>query len=168
MKHFKGFKPYENLKEKALGYNIAYQRDENDECWYELNKQFHPDTMKFVYDKDNGRVISMSRDATSLFPWGHNVTEIENVPEGFNNVTWRFDPETHTVYECPKILAERHENKKNFFIKKVITRASELSIFATTDEERAELEAIRQYIAKIRSMPIETKDDEWPKFSFKE
>ncbi|EIC0887635.1 DUF4376 domain-containing protein [Salmonella enterica subsp. enterica serovar Mikawasima] len=43
--------------------------------WYESQKQFAPDTIKFAYDAD-GVIRSISRDVSALWPVGLSVAEI--------------------------------------------------------------------------------------------
>ncbi|MCV5785016.1 tail fiber assembly protein, partial [Escherichia coli] len=46
--------------------------------WYEEVKNFQPDTIKIVYDK-NQIIVAITRDASTLNPEGFSVVEVPDI-----------------------------------------------------------------------------------------
>ena len=72
---FKNFKQY-SPKNPLYGNDAVYLRDEQDNDWYDIQKQFSKNTMKIAFN-DSGLIISCSKDISALFPIDCNVTEVE-------------------------------------------------------------------------------------------
>ncbi|EDK3117623.1 phage tail protein [Salmonella enterica subsp. enterica serovar Panama] len=61
--------------ELANKHRVLFLFSEDGQEWYESQKQFAPDTIKFTYDSD-GVIRSISRDVSSLWPVDKNVAEV--------------------------------------------------------------------------------------------
>ena len=72
---FKNFKQY-SPKNPLYGNDAVYLRDEQNNDWYDIQKQFSKNTMKIAFN-DSGLIISCSKDISALFPIDCNVTEVE-------------------------------------------------------------------------------------------
>ncbi|ECE0111606.1 phage tail protein, partial [Salmonella enterica subsp. diarizonae] len=55
--------------ELANKHRVLFLFSEDDQEWYESQKQFAADTIKFSYDSD-GVIRSISRDVSALWPVG--------------------------------------------------------------------------------------------------
>ncbi|EOG5327740.1 DUF4376 domain-containing protein [Salmonella enterica] len=61
--------------ELANKHRVLFLFSEDGQEWYESQKQFAPDTIKFTYDSD-GVIRSISRDVSSLWPVDKSVAEV--------------------------------------------------------------------------------------------
>lgn len=61
--------------ELANKHRVLFLFSEDGQEWYESQKQFASDTIKFSYD-DNGVIRSISRDVSALWPLNLNVAEV--------------------------------------------------------------------------------------------
>ncbi|QTD79404.1 putative structural protein [Escherichia phage vB_EcoM_fHy-Eco03] len=83
----------EQLKLSELG--VQFTVDNTGRCWYdivnELNKE-NKDDYKVLIDNDR-RVVSWSKDASSIFPVDQSVVVTSKLPAGLanNNGMWKFD-----------------------------------------------------------------------------
>lgn len=82
MKHYKNFKLYIPGDEFAelKQFSVAFIKSECGLDWYSAMKEFSLDTTKIVYD-ENGLIVLQSDDATSLWPNGWSVVEIDKTSE---------------------------------------------------------------------------------------
>ncbi|EDW6064254.1 DUF4376 domain-containing protein [Salmonella enterica subsp. enterica serovar Oslo] len=61
--------------ELANKHRVLFLFSEDGQEWYEAQKQFAPDTIKFSYDAD-GVIRSISRDVSALYPANLSVAEV--------------------------------------------------------------------------------------------
>ncbi|ECW3056309.1 DUF4376 domain-containing protein [Salmonella enterica] len=61
--------------ELANKHRVLFIFSEDGQEWYEAQKQFAPNTIKFSYDSD-GVIRSISRDVSALWPVGLSVAEV--------------------------------------------------------------------------------------------
>ncbi|EGR7452842.1 DUF4376 domain-containing protein [Salmonella enterica] len=73
MQNIKHFTPYEPESPAFPG--AAYLKSEGGQDWYECQKHFADDTLKFTYD-DNGVITCITRDVSGLWPVGLSVAEV--------------------------------------------------------------------------------------------
>ncbi|ELB5685195.1 DUF4376 domain-containing protein [Salmonella enterica] len=73
MQNIKHFTPYEPESPAFPG--AAYLKSEDGQDWYECQKHFADDTLKFTYD-DNGVITCITRDVSGLWPVGLSVAEV--------------------------------------------------------------------------------------------
>ncbi|HDY3259582.1 TPA: DUF4376 domain-containing protein [Salmonella enterica] len=73
MQNIKHFTPYEPESPAFPG--AAYLKSEDGQDWYECQKHFAGDTLKFTYD-DNGVITCITRDVSGLWPVGLSVAEV--------------------------------------------------------------------------------------------
>ncbi|EFU0927066.1 DUF4376 domain-containing protein [Salmonella enterica] len=73
MQNIKHFTPYEPESPAFPG--AAYLKSEDGQDWYECQKRFADETLKFTYD-DNGVITCITRDVSGLWPVGLSVAEV--------------------------------------------------------------------------------------------
>lgn len=151
-------------KELAENYSVLFLNDENGTDWYFYQKRFQDDTWKVVID-DQGRVFSLSKDCSSLFPQNLKVVEIEDLPSGFNiKEPWFINLDTLEVYRDEKYMAEEKLRK----LTDDATRTMQPLIQAEedgdlTDDESEKLRALRQYRTELRRLDVSNAPDiQWP------
>ncbi|EAT8301124.1 DUF4376 domain-containing protein [Salmonella enterica] len=88
IKHFTPYKP-----ESPAFPGAAYLKSEDGQDWYECQKQFADDTLKFTYD-DNGVITCITRDVSGLWPYHLSVAEVPDTDENRRvdiSGRWGFD-----------------------------------------------------------------------------
>ncbi|ECK6141657.1 DUF4376 domain-containing protein [Salmonella enterica] len=93
MQNIKHFTPYEPESPAFPG--AAYLKSEDGQDWYECQKHFADDTLKFTYD-DNGVITCITRDVSGLWPVGLSVAEVPDTTENRRadiSGRWGFDGE---------------------------------------------------------------------------
>ncbi|EAS6427230.1 DUF4376 domain-containing protein [Salmonella enterica] len=93
MQNIKHFTPYEPESPAFPG--AAYLKSEDGQDWYECQKHFAGDTLKFTYD-DNGVITCITRDVSGLWPVGLSVAEVPDTTENRRadiSGRWGFDGE---------------------------------------------------------------------------
>ncbi|HGB5308451.1 TPA: DUF4376 domain-containing protein [Salmonella enterica subsp. enterica serovar Poona] len=81
--------------ELANKHRVLFLFSEDDQEWYESQKQFAPDTIKFTYDSD-GVIRSISRDVSALWPVNLSVAEVPDTTANRRadiSGRWGFDGE---------------------------------------------------------------------------
>ncbi|EDZ6074481.1 DUF4376 domain-containing protein [Salmonella enterica] len=93
MQNIKHFTPYEPESPAFPG--AAYLKSEDGQDWYECQKHFADDTLKFTYD-DNGVITCITRDVSGLWPVGLSVAEVPDTTANRRadiSGRWGFDGE---------------------------------------------------------------------------
>ncbi|EMB6791257.1 DUF4376 domain-containing protein [Salmonella enterica] len=93
MQNIKHFTPYEPESPAFPG--AAYLKSEDGQDWYECQKRFADETLKFTYD-DNGVITCITRDVSGLWPVGLSVAEVPDTTENRRadiSGRWGFDGE---------------------------------------------------------------------------
>lgn len=111
---FKNFKRY--MPEKAEE-RILYLKSECGKDWYECQKKYKENTLKIMVDSQ-GRIISVSKDISMLFPENCSVYEVKNV-----NITEVYEKELY--YFNDSIVENNRKNRDIFIENKIITLDSE-------------------------------------------
>lgn len=91
MQNIKHFTPYEPESPAFPG--AAYLKSEDGQDWYECQKLFADDTLKFTYD-DNGVITCITRDVSGFWPAGKSVAEVPDTKENRRadiSGRWGFD-----------------------------------------------------------------------------
>ncbi|EKC7218786.1 DUF4376 domain-containing protein [Salmonella enterica] len=81
--------------ELANKHRVLFLFSEDGQEWYESQKQFSPDTIKFAYDGD-GVIRSISRDVSALWPVNLSVAEVPDTTANRRadiSGRWGFDGE---------------------------------------------------------------------------
>ncbi|EBX2871918.1 phage tail protein [Salmonella enterica subsp. enterica serovar Muenchen] len=81
--------------ELANKHRVLFLFSEDGQEWYESQKQFAPDTIKFTYDSD-GVIRSISRDVSALWPVDKSVAEVADTTANRRadiSGRWGFDGE---------------------------------------------------------------------------
>ncbi|EBU1392192.1 DUF4376 domain-containing protein [Salmonella enterica] len=93
MQNIKHFTPYEPESPAFPG--AAYLKSEDGHDWYDCQKLYSPDTLKFSYDPD-GVITCITRDVSGLWPVGLSVAEVPDTTESRRadiSGRWGFDGE---------------------------------------------------------------------------
>ncbi|STK53857.1 tail fiber assembly protein (gpg) [Escherichia coli] len=59
-------------------FNIKWLYSDDGKNWYEEQKNFQPDTLKMVYDR-NGVIICIEKDVSAINPEGASVVELPDI-----------------------------------------------------------------------------------------
>ena len=101
----KNFKSYVPPKDHALAdTGAAFLISEDGKDWYDCQKEFKEDTYKLQLSPDD-RLVALTQDVSSLFPYNCSVVEIEKLPEfiqlkrGCVVGDYIFDYETNEIKE---------------------------------------------------------------------
>ena len=92
MNNFKNFAPYTPGEDKRelVDAGVLFLLDENGNDWYECQKLFSECTKVIAYDSNN-IVVSITDDASTLWPIGLSVAEVDSLPEDVDiNGGWVF------------------------------------------------------------------------------
>ncbi|EBY3036443.1 DUF4376 domain-containing protein [Salmonella enterica] len=90
--------------ELANKHRVLFLFSEDDQEWYESQKQFAADTIKFTYDAD-GVIRSISRDVSALWPVNMSVAEVADTTANRRadiSGRWGFDGENVTDLMTPE------------------------------------------------------------------
>lgn len=63
--------------------DVHYLQSEDKQDWYETVPLFQPDTYKVMFES-NGVILAVTRDASTIAPYGFSVAEVEALPENFS------------------------------------------------------------------------------------
>ncbi|ECV9894237.1 TPA: tail fiber assembly protein [Salmonella enterica subsp. enterica serovar Mississippi] len=146
---------------------VIWLYSEDGKNWYEEQKNFAADTLKIAYDQ-NGVIVNISRDVSTINPTGLSVVELPNVTANRRADIyggWVFDGDKviKRVYTTEELRRQAESKKAKLLedAETVITplaRAVKLGI--ATDEERQRLEVWEQYSVLVSR--VDTSDPDWP------
>lgn len=165
MKIYKQFALYEP-DNKDLP-SALYLRDENGLDWYECQSEFGNDSYKVAYDSE-GLIVACDKDASSLFPVGLSVAEVELLPEDFNIGQWVFKDDViqPRQYSQEELREQAEVRKAELFAMAdaaiaPLSRAVRLKM--ATDEEAEKLEEWERYSVLLNRVDTSTAPDiNWP------
>ncbi|ENL1383853.1 DUF4376 domain-containing protein [Salmonella enterica] len=110
MQNIKHFTPYEPESPAFPG--AAYLKSEDGHDWYDCQKLYSPDTLKFSYDPD-GVITCITRDASGLWPVGLSVAEVPDTTENRRadiSGRWGFDGEKIVdLMDAEKAREQKHD-----------------------------------------------------------
>ncbi|EBU0897390.1 DUF4376 domain-containing protein [Salmonella enterica] len=110
MQNIKHFTPYEPESPAFPG--AAYLKSEDGQDWYECQKHFADDTLKFTYD-DNGVITCITRDVSGLWPVGLSVAEVPDTTANRRadiSGRWGFDGENIIdLMNAEKAREQKHD-----------------------------------------------------------
>ncbi|KII68656.1 Tail fiber assembly protein U' [Thelohanellus kitauei] len=153
------------------GLLIAVATDETGADWYESQKNFHPDTLKVVFDAV-GLIISEGQDVSALWPGGNSIAEVDpaDVPAEFTlNGEWVFDGKQIK----PRTYDAGAESKRKDLLSEAATVTAdwrvELQLNTISEEDKASLIKWMEYIKAVKATELsQVKDEdtfnqiEWP------
>ncbi|HAE9564327.1 TPA_asm: DUF4376 domain-containing protein [Salmonella enterica subsp. enterica serovar Montevideo] len=109
MQNIKHFTPYEPESPAFPG--AAYLKSEDGHDWYDCQKLFSPDTLKFSYDPD-GVITCITRDVSGLWPVGLSVAEVPDTTANRRadiSGRWGFDGENIVdLMDAEKAREQKH------------------------------------------------------------
>ncbi|ELT4348400.1 tail fiber assembly protein [Salmonella enterica] len=150
-------------------FGVVWLYDEDGKNWYEEQKNFAADTLKFAYDKRN-IIVAINKDASKINPEGRSIVELPDITANRRadaSGRWMYDSERKQVIKriyTPEELRQQAEVKKVKFLEEaenVITplaRAVKMKI--ATDEEKQKLEAWELYSVMVNR--VDTSNPDWP------
>lgn len=169
LKNFVQYKPVFEENTPVGIINALHLKSEMDEDWYESQSAFAEDTLKVTYNAQ-GIIVSASYDVTTLVPINLSISEIEQnaVPEGFTSP--RRDSMGKWMYQNGEIIltpvdpviiaTTRRGSEMKAAGKRIAALVELLEDGDITDEEQAELAALREYRSALRRIDID--NPEWP------
>lgn len=101
--------------ELANKHRVLFLFSEDGQEWYESQKQFAPDTIKFTYDSD-GVIRSISRDVSALWPVNLSVAEVPDTTANRRadiSGRWGFDGENIIDLMTPEKARRAKRNEIN-------------------------------------------------------
>ncbi|EKA4656615.1 DUF4376 domain-containing protein [Salmonella enterica] len=101
--------------ELANKHRVLFLFSEDGQEWYESQKQFAPDTIKFTYDSD-GVIRSISRDVSMLWPVNASVAEVADTTANRRadiSGRWGFDGENVVDLMTPEKARRMKRNEIN-------------------------------------------------------
>ncbi|HFW3143058.1 TPA: DUF4376 domain-containing protein [Salmonella enterica subsp. enterica serovar Dublin] len=101
--------------ELANKHRVLFLFSEDGQEWYESQKQFAPDTIKFTYDSD-GVIRSISRDVSMLWPVNASVAEVADTTANRRadiSGRWGFDGENVVDLMTPEKARRVKRNEIN-------------------------------------------------------
>ncbi|ELF3127565.1 DUF4376 domain-containing protein [Salmonella enterica] len=109
MQNIKHFTPYE--PESPVFPGAAYLKSGDGHDWYDCQKLFSLDTLKFSYDPD-GVITCITRDVSGLWPVGLSVAEVPDTTENRRadiSGRWGFDGEKIVdLMDAEKAREQKH------------------------------------------------------------
>jgi len=153
--------------EPFAGKSILFLRDEAGRDWYESQKLFSDETLKFVFNS-SGIIVSMNYDVSTLWPVGHSVAEIpaSGLPENLDiDGNWMFDgksivPRTYTAEEWQ---AEGEAQRQNLLSAANAATAdwrTELQLDVISEADKASLLKWMAYIKALKALDLSGVKDE--------
>lgn len=167
MNNFKNFAPYTPGEDKRelVDAGVLFLLDENGNDWYECQNLFSECTKVIAYDSNN-IVVSITDDASTLWPIGLSVAEVDSLPEDVDiNGGWVFRDNSvvKRIYSDTE-LQQQAESKKAALLSHaesvIVTLERAVKLNMATDEERAKLEAWERYSVLVYR--VDTAKPEWP------
>ncbi|MXF23535.1 tail fiber assembly protein [Escherichia coli] len=151
-------------------YGVEWLYTESGENWYEIQKNFSPDTLKVEY-LDTGAVTWVGKDAASINPRNRSVIEIAD-----NTANRQIDMSGYWFYRDGQFIfdygkkAEDERVRKLKDIKRLTAdRETDLLLGLISDEDREKLKAYRIYAKSLQALDFSTITDktsyraiEWP------
>ncbi len=150
--------------------SVLYLKDEAGADWYESQKLFGDETLKFVFNS-SGVIISMNYDVTKLWPVGNSVAEVDTskVPVGLDiDGGWVFNGENITVreYTAEELIAQasvKRNSLMTFANSATPPLQDALDIGDATEEELTLLKAWKTYRVLLNRLDLSTAPDIiWP------
>ncbi|ECE6263460.1 tail fiber assembly protein [Salmonella enterica subsp. enterica] len=142
-------------------------KSEDGQDWYECQKLFADDTLKFTYD-NNGVITCITRDVSGLWPCNLSVAEVPDTDENRRadiSGGWQFkDGKVVQRVYSPEELRKKAEAEKVRRLAEAesaiapLARAVKLKI--ATDEEIKRLEAWELYSVMVNR--VDTASPVWP------
>lgn len=146
---------------------ISFLKDENGRDWYEAQGDFSDESLKIVFD-NNGLIVSMSYDVSTLWPLGNSVAEIalKDVPEGISNDgKWMY--KNGLILPVPidhlAVATKQRDSEMANATLSISELAEAQDDGDITDEEKQKLQALREYRSELRRLDISKAPDiNWP------
>lgn len=153
--------------EPIAGKSILFLRDEAGRDWYESQKLFSDETLKFAFNS-SGIIVSMNYDVSTLWPVGHSVAEIpaSEVPENLDiDGNWMFDGKSIVprTYSAEEWQAKAEAQRQSLLAAANAATAywrTELQLDAISDEDKASLIKWMAYIKAVKALDVSAVKDE--------
>lgn len=173
--NFKVYTPQDKTRlELQETLNIVFLKSQEGVDWYECQSLFDNDKLKIVFDKQSGRISSVGKDVSGLWPINACIADIDDdsisTLDGFKNKI--FDIRTGKIKDRVITRAELvadATNKASALQNEVsqlmapLQAAKELDMM--TDEEAAYLKELQRYLvylSRVTSQEGYPTNIEWP------
>ncbi|WP_407907423.1 tail fiber assembly protein [Escherichia coli] len=151
-------------------HGVIWLYSEDEKNWYEEVKNFQPDTIKIVYDKNN-IIVAITRDASTLNPAGFSVVEVPDITA--NRLAddcgkWMFKDGKviKRIYTADEQQQQAESQKTELLSAATVAIAplqDAVDEGMATAEETAALSEWKKYRVKVRRVDTSTAPDiEWP------
>ena len=174
MMNIKNFKTYtqKSSKNSSVVQNALYLISEDGRDWYECQKLFSKETIKFAYNAD-GIIVSASTDVSSLFPVNLSVSECERTKDiSVERLSsWIYRYEDGKIRKDEEIennrLISQTESKKQSLLAEAVKVISPLQdavdLDMATDEESEQLKEWKKYRVLLNRVDTSLAPDiDWP------
>ncbi|MGE9550432.1 tail fiber assembly protein [Erwinia amylovora] len=159
LKNFKIYVPSDDEKKSLVQSGVIFIESENNVDWYDALLKFSEDTVKIMYDND-GIICSFSQDASTLFPVGMNVAEVDSVPEGLNaSGSWIFNGQavaekTLTSEDYQEKAEVQRQNRLAEANNTIADWRTELQLNIISDDDKASLIKWMAYIKAVKALDL--------------
>lgn len=138
-------------------YGVEWLYAESGENWYEIQKDFSPDTLKVEY-LDTGKVTWVGKDVASINPRNRSVIEITD-----NTANRRIDISGYWFYRDDKFIFDYGKKAEDERVRKLkdVSRLTaewekDLLLGLISDEDKEKLRAYRIYAKELQVMDFST------------
>lgn len=150
------------------GMQYLFEKDENGDCWYDLNKGFDKDTWKIAYEPETFKVVGFGKDAEKMMPHGNNIIEVKSVPSDIDILRFKVDVAKHIVYKCSDEVRKRNRAKQTSILRDAIAHLYALDCLPSlTQVERDEKAHLTNYVIAVKRTDISMESPEWPESPLK-
>lgn len=168
MTKMRSFKVNESLspyqESLAKEYSASFITDEDGNDWYEIQKELNNVTWKVVVDFA-GVVVAFNQDASTLFPVGCSVVDVEEIPDDLdNNGLWMYDFNLSKFsYNYIKEAESEKEKRLNEIGPRIQYLSDKKDDGDITEGESSKLLMFRSYRADVRNVDVNKAPDiVWP------
>lgn len=148
------------------GGKVIYLHDEQGNDWYDVQKQFSENTLKVGYDEE-GRVRTFCTDVYAFFPMNLSAVELPatkaNMRVSLGDDWFYKDGKLQQIRDQLAIATAERDNRMSEATKRIDWLAGALEDGDISDEENAELEALRAYRTALRRLDLSVAPKvKWP------
>lgn len=157
---FTQYTPTDKGKVTSLeGRAVLYLRDEQGNDWYDTQKLFSENTLKVGYDEE-GRVRTFCTDVYAFFPMNLAAVELPatkaNMRVSLGDDWFYKDGKLQQIRDQQAIAATERDNRMSEATRRIDWLTGALEDGDISEDETAELEALRAYRAALRRLDLTT------------
>lgn len=167
MRIIRNFTKYHPSEEAVRRFGLpdaCFIKSEDGQCWYDVQNSFDKDTWKILID-DLGNIVQLVKNIEMSFPIDMTVVELDELPEGFDDITRRDWELVKNKLVKRKVTPEQLNEQRNSLIRSTMTELSVLlamgDILDKTESARAE--KLKNYVAALKRLDVTVKKVVFPK-----